>query len=306
MTFAGILQAVAAVTLVLSVVTISGMQHWLIELFAHFRLQYLVLSVLLLAVFVFLRSPGWSGAMVVAVAVNAWFVVPWYIGERPTSDGPTVKVVHANVYSSSDEYQLLVDFIREENPDIVVLQEMTNEWVAGIGELFQHYPYTYVETRRGNFGMAALSKIPFDSVGHVDSPPYGYPTIVGQLTVSGASLTVISSHPTIPLGPGFYAARNKQLESLVDLVNAQRGNRLLIGDFNTSLWCPQYQKLEDSTGLVNTKRGFGVSPSWPTFMPPAMIPIDHALISEGIGVVESRPGRRIGSDHLPLVVTISL
>jgi endonuclease/exonuclease/phosphatase (EEP) superfamily protein YafD len=126
------------------------------------------------------------------------------------------------------------------------------------------------------------------------------------MTVSGELLTLINTHPMIPLTRPNFEARNEQIHSIVALVNQAQGSVILTGDLNTSIWAGSYRALEENTGLRNTQRGFGILPTWPTFMPLAMIPIDHALVSENIGVVETRTGPRIGSDHLPLIVTVVL
>ena len=305
-TLVGLLQAAAVLTIFFSLVTAVDIPFWGIELFTHFRLQYLAVSGLLLIAFLTIRKPAYAGVLLLTTAFNAWFVVPWYLDELPQVDGHHLKLVHANVRSGNTGYQRLIDFVVGEDPDVIVLQEVNAAWVSGTAPLREQYPFVYTEARQNNFGIAVYSKTAFDSVQHVDSPPFGYPTIVAHLSFDEEQFALISSHPTVPLGASLFAARNEQLESIADLVNAESGKVMLLGDFNTSLWCPRYRALEAATGLVNTRRGAGILPSWPTFMPFAAIPIDHALVSEGIGVVETRIGAGIGSDHLPLVVTISL
>nr|WP_094673053.1 hypothetical protein [Hydrocoleum sp. CS-953] len=70
----------------------------------------------------------------------------------------------------------------------------------------------------------------------------------------------------------------------------------MAGDLNTTMWSPYYQKLEQKTGLRNSRLGFGILPSWPAkgFSHSIVfyilsrffqIPIDHCLISSEIKVV---------------------
>lgn len=66
--------------------------------------------------------------------------------------------------------------------------------------------------------------------------------------------------------------------------------------------------------LLDSRRGFGWMPTWPVLSPPGIvatlvgalfaIPIDHVLVSPGIGVADRRTGPPFGSDHLPLKVDL--
>ncbi len=302
----GLLKAAAALTVLFSVLTGFDIPHHSVQLFSHFRLQYLVASILLIVVFIFLRNYVFVGALTIVAAFNTSLVLPWYIADVDDVSGAPIKIIHANVHSSNTEYDRLINFVRTENPDIFFLQEVSAAWVTGTSVLQSEYPYSYTEPRSGNFGIAVFSKIPFDSIAHVDSPPFDYPTIVATATFNTERITLISSHPTIPLGRVLFAARNEQLISITELVEQASGEVVLIGDFNASIWDAHLRQLEQQTGLNNVRRGFGVVATWPTFFPIAMIPIDHALVSAGISVLDVRAGEGIGSDHLPLIVTISL
>ena len=302
----GLLQAAAIVAIVFSVVTAIPIDFYGVQLFAHFKQQYLIISVLLCVALALLRQPVYVGGLLLAVGLNASLVIPWYVAESAPGGDTRLKVLSANILSSNTEHQRLFDLLDAEAPDIVLLQEVSPQWLEALDPLRRIYPYSYAEAREGNFGIALFSRVQLTSVSHIDSPPLGYPTIIATLNVEGAALHLAGTHPMIPVREKFYSARNEQLASIVQLFEGRDGSHVLVGDLNTSMWDFNYRSLEEETGLRNARTGFGIVPTWPTFMPFAMIPIDHVLISDDVSVVEMRSGPRIGSDHLPLIVTIAL
>lgn len=305
-TITGLLQAAAVVTVVFSVGTLLPIDHFAIQLFTHFRLQYLIVLLGLLFLFKYLRSPWLIGAIAATAVLNAVVVLPWYVGEDETSDGVKLKLLHANVLSGNTEYDRLISLLKTEAPDLVMLQEVSPDWLVALDELRSDYPYSYAEAREGNFGIALFSRVPFRSVSHFDSPPFGYPTIVASLDIDGQILHFIGTHPMIPISSDFYDARNEQLAGVAELLGKQAEPKILVGDLNLSQWDINYNVLAQRAGVRNARKGFGIVPTWPVFMPFAMIPIDHVLVSESISVTGVYSGPRIGSDHLPLVVTFTL
>lgn len=302
----GLLQATAIVTVVFSLATSFDFVHRNVELYSHFRPQYFAASLMLLVAFTAVRSPAYGVVLLVTTAFNASYVLPWYFGGTRVESDNTIKLLHVNVFSRNDQYDRLFELIDAERPDVIFLQEVSKEWQEATLRLHEDYPYNYVEAREGNFGIAMFSRVALDSVSHVASPPLDYPTIVATMTVNDETLTLINTHPTIPVSQSQYEARNEQLRSIAALANRAAGAVVLSGDLNATVWGRNYRKLEETTGLRNTRRGFGILPTWPTYLPFAMIPIDHALVSDSIGVVATRTGVHIGSDHLPLIVEFAV
>ena len=305
-TLRGLLQAAAVVTVVFSLGTLLPVDHFTVQLFTHFRLQYTIIAFLLCAAFIVMREGRHAIVLLVAAALNASFVIPWYADAATDIGASEFKVLNANVHANNGAHEKLLDLIATEQPDLVVLQEVTPEWAESLQHLVADYPHRLVEPRVDAFGIALLSRFPLTSTVSVDSGPQSRPTLVVTVSVGDGEITVIGTHPTMPLPQSRYEARNAQLEQIGKLLQRAQNPRILIGDLNASLWDLHYESLENRTWLRNARKGFGVVPTWPTFLPFAMIPIDHVLVSEDIGVVDIRTGPRIGSDHLPLVVTLTL
>jgi len=305
-TLKGLLQAAAVLTVLFSLITLLPVEHHALQLFTHFRLQYLVASATLLLALAAWGETRYAIALFLVTLFNANFVLPWYFDDRPVADGREIKVILANVLASNDNPAPLLELIEAEQPDLVFLLEVSPSWADKLPALGKSFMHSVIEPRDGNFGIAMYSKLPVSSAATVDSSPLGFPTIVAALEIGGQSLQVVGTHPQIPLGMQNYDARNQQLDAVARLLQKSGGPRLLVGDLNATIWDRQYGSLENRTWLRNVREGFGLLPTWPTFMPPAMIPIDHMLVSDEISVKDVRTGPAIGSDHLPLIATITL
>jgi endonuclease/exonuclease/phosphatase (EEP) superfamily protein YafD len=303
-TISGLIHAAAFVTALFSFATVFDAFHEYLELFAHFRLQYLGVSLILFVFLLLLRSWRYAIAVLATAALNAWFVVPWYLpGDPVPYDENRIKIVLANVHAENSEHFALRALLDAEQPDIAVLQEISTGWAIAL-DTYKDYPHRYIVPRYDYFGIAVLSRIPFESIETVDSPPRGFPTLVAAFEFGEKPLTLVSTHPMPPMTTANYDARNTQIASIPNLLRNKRGSHIVIGDLNTTMWGENYRRLIDNTGLHNVRKGYGVLPSWPTFLPFAMIPLDHCLVSADLTANDVHLGADIGSDHRPLILSI--
>ena len=303
----GLLEAGLVITIVFSVATVFNEWHRFLELFSHFRLQYLGVSLLLTVAFVFLRWRSYALLGLASVALNAWFVVPWYWPAAPATDTePDVTLMLSNVLASNGNADRFLRLVADRAPDVIVMQEATPAWLAMIATIESDYPHRVTEPREDPFGIALYSKLPIDAAAVNASAPLGFPEIVARLAVGQRHLNLISTHPVPPVAGSNYGARNLQLDAVARLAAGTPGPTVLVGDLNITMWANHYDRLIETSGLRNAREGFGAKPTWPLFLPFAMIPIDHCLVSDGITVTSFDTGPRIGSDHLPVIVGLAL
>ena len=212
---------------------------------------------------------------------------------------PNLRVALSNVQTGNRQYQKVIDWVHREEPDLLIVQEVNEEWMKHLDALVTEYPHVVAEPREDNFGMAAFSKIPLENTRIETFGDVPVPVITADIGVNGGLVHVIALH-TIPPGSERSQRRDGQLMDAAEHARSQR-LCLLIGDLNTTMWPPIHAAVEQVSGLRNTRRGFGIVPTWPANRNPIMIPLDHCLCSPALGVVACRRGPDVNSDHFPML-----
>ena len=187
-----------------------------------------------------------------------------------------------------------------------MLQEVNYLWATAMESLQAEFPHSHVIPQNDNFGIAIYSRQPLLDIDVLSGAPLGFPSLVVQQVLGSSLVTYVTTHPIPPLGKLGFDARNEQLAVIGERIAEIYGPTVLIGDLNTTMWGHHYKMFVNDIGFRNTRDGFGVIPTWPRQLPFAMIPIDHCLVSDDFVVLDIRSGPDIGSDHLPLIVTLGL
>lgn len=240
------------------------------------------------------------------VGLNLPSILPAYLPDKSGSgEAASLRVVSANVHAANDQYAAFTSWARSQKPDVIVAYEVTPAWGRALKSLEADYPYFVQIPRNDNFGLSVFSRLPLEKQKLLVLGSAGVPTLLFKVTSNKRTLSIMATHPFPPINEDFFAKRNEQLDVVAAYMARIKGSRMVIGDFNTSQWSPYFTGMRGRGGLKNARNGFGILPTWPSYFPGFMIPLDHCLVSPDMIVRDIRVGEDIGSDHLPLFVHVT-
>jgi endonuclease/exonuclease/phosphatase (EEP) superfamily protein YafD len=283
----------------------------------------------------------WQVFAVLGFVASAWTFVPEWLSSlaprQPVSDVTTIKVMTHNIFGLNYDMARVDAAIREEDPDIVALQEFFPEQ-AGLGDLLKdRYPYGVrcQGGKRANLGL--YSKFQFTqemAAGECPDDAFGAQRtahIIASFTLSdGTSFSLMTTHMDWP----FPIERQRdEFAAAVAAANAIEGPLLVVGDFNSTPWSYTMKAFEASTGLKRETRNlitypelFTVPPGVKRRMPflpiepevcvgdacradllrtVPFLPLDQ-VFQRGLIISELHRGEQTGSDHLPVIFTFSV
>ncbi|MBL8155879.1 MAG: endonuclease/exonuclease/phosphatase family protein [Anaerolineae bacterium] len=314
--------------------TAIGDRHWTISLVNTFsHLLFLPLIVLLpLALLFRARLPALR--LLPVAAVGALWFGPYFLPKAEASTGgPTLSVMTFNIWGRNRYLADLADYLRGVNADVVLLQEVPQDYAAEeLPRLQADYPYQFAPyDDSGWAGVVILSRYPIRESQVVDlGLQKGRPQTRAVLDVQGQLVAVYGVHLSWPVSDMRFALpgdsyilrvllgyddrkRNQEVEALLRHLQSEPYPFIVGGDFNTSDQSPTYQQLagqlRDSFREVG--RGFGAS--WPVspvrdllpWLPP-VIRIDYLWHSPSLRALSAWRGQPAGSDHLPMLAVLEL
>jgi hypothetical protein len=257
------------------------------------------------------RGGNRTGSAVCAVGalaglvLHGWWFAPQVSGDNPepAAGAPRITVMNANLFAGAGDAQDVVDAVRNEHVDVLVVEEITPDELdrldaAGLAGLL---PNRIGEPDRDVAGTMVFSNEQLGEPALLATQFHSYRVQVG-------TLTLLAVHPTAPVLPQAWRRDH-------DLIRAEAVDKdvdLIVGDMNATPDHDVMRELDDAgfrdAGELANE---GWQPTWPAnhvsifpLLPP-LVRIDHVLLADTLASLGTHTVDIDGSDHLALVATVA-
>ncbi|MDQ3341507.1 MAG: endonuclease/exonuclease/phosphatase family protein [Myxococcota bacterium] len=265
----------------------------------HFRLQSMFAGIAIVAV---AHRSRWLDASLIAWIVNLALVAPDLGTSATAKQGTHVRVLFCNVHASNTDFAAVASLIADTQPDIVALVETRAPWFEKLAPVLAGYE-RIEHPREDNFGLGLYAR--GTVTGGVEHVGTDLPTIIATVTLAkGPRMSFVVTHPWPPVTSWMLDEQWNHLAALSHRVRELAAPVVFAGDLNATPWSRVFRHVMGTTELCDTRAGFGYQGSYPATSAIVRIPIDHVLVSCGVGVRDREIARDVGSDHLPVIVDL--
>lgn len=280
-----------------------GRWHWVLDLFSHFRWQYLFVCILAVAWAFWRKRTLVKLAGLTTLMLNAWLIGQPSSGRTSTSVVDfKLRVVSLNVLTSNDDHDAVIDFLHSTHADVIFLMEVDDVWISALRPLLKTHPHHWQNVRQDNFGLAMYSRVPLQEITLLtDELRSSVPSLQVLIKHAGREFRLLGTHPLPPISSFYAASRDQQLSAIPDWVSTIQEPILVIGDLNASPWSHAMSSLTRSSGLRLAANAW--QPTW-RLNSPFAIPIDHALTTKSLSITGRQIGPDVGSDHRAQIIDL--
>lgn len=261
----------------------------------------------------------------VALAIMFWWHAGFFIpsarvssdavaaaASSPSTGDNVARIMTVNTNNGMASAQEIVDICREQNVEILCLQELGGSMLddleaAGIDEVL---PYSIVSdqaTEISNGGRNGIwSAAPMDNVSTNLLPIKTSSMPAADITVGNQTIRIVSVHPNSPVR-GAQDLWDDGLSTIGQLQDYDH-SYVIMGDFNSTWDHARFRELLGTSFVdAGEQAGEGFHMTFPSAGPiPPLVELDHILYTKDSGVVVSELSTEkiSGTDHMALLGTL--
>ena len=291
-----------------------GERLWAVALTNYFA-PWFMLAMFAIAILmvIFQQKYLFFASLLAAMLIFIRFIPMFFVNSPSMSTGPTYKIMTYNLYKHNSDLEGIVSTIKEEDPDIIGLQELVPDVAARLlEELEERYPYHTLGSDQPVEGQGLMSRYELDQVS--STPDYRFLSAIALLPQG--EIAVFNVHAP-KITPWRWERAWEDQRSFVQDLFAQTSKIqspvLIVGDFNTTQLSQNYALLrqEYHDAFADTGNGFGFTyPAREKLgikLPWALVRIDFIfhndyLISHETKVLTDSGG----SDHRPVISILGI
>ncbi len=291
-------------------------QHWVFRIFDFGKVQLAFIQTLVIGLgFLFIKN--YTNFFWITQSINILLVgyhtyilrryTPLYRLKRNPKEADKasdlISILSINVYQFNTEYQLLLNLIREQKPQMLLTLESNKDWENALSEIENDYPYTKKVAQENTYGIHLYSKLPFEKILVNYFVADDLPSIEAVIkTPEGLTFTLFGVHPPppSPTEEPNSKERDGELLCIAKRINEIKTPVVVVGDFNNVAWAKSSILFKKTSGLLDPRIGRGFISTFHAKYKLLRFPIDLFFHSERIQVDTFKTLAPINSDHLPL------
>ena len=305
----------SAITIIASILPFISHQHWIFRIWEFARIQIVVLQFLtfLFGLIFFGDKSTFFWIIILLhtglIANHVIILVPYTTlyrknpakNTRPTED--LVSIISVNVYQFNQDYDKLIELVKEVEPDILLTMETNLAWEDSLTVLEDQYPNSKKVALENTYGIHFYTKLKVEDIKVNYFVADDLPSIEATLfTKSGQKFTFFGVHPPPPSPTEEETAKERDGE-LLTIGKKVRGMDepvVVAGDFNNVAWARSSILFRKTSELIDPRIGRGFVSTYHAKYRLLRFPIDLFFHSTNIFIKDFKTLRNIGSDHLPL------
>jgi len=217
----------------------------------------------------------------------------------------SLAILMSNVKMDNDKYDKYLDLVDKANPDVILLNEVNQEWANAIGRLDSCYPYHVKYPLDNTYGMILYSKYKLHNVEINFLVEDDIPSIYAQLELPSRNLiTLHCVHPEPPKVGSHTYERDTEILLIGKRILKENKPCVVIGDLNDVAWSYTSEIFQKRCGLLDPREGRGFYNTYNVFVPLLRFPLDHFFYTDDFRYIRLQRLEAFGSDHYPMMLHV--